>query len=109
MEKYSRILIIIFFLCLFNLGLNFYMLSNIKNDFKNTNKLQSNTSPMPTSKTATESAKVNLENKSELATFQSDLTVIKAEIRALRELLGTTKSFEELSLLIKSLEPNSNE
>lgn len=99
MEKYSRVLVIIFFLCLINLGLTTYAISKINSANQKTVATTASTvkeSPQPTVKPGTN---VTTDND-----IKSDLTLIKAEIRALREILGTTKSFEELSTLIKSLE-----
>ncbi|HCR36222.1 hypothetical protein A2130_03235 [Candidatus Woesebacteria bacterium GWC2_33_12] len=97
MEKYGRVLIVIFFLCLINLGLSVFAISK-----PTPVKLIVNSSPTPLPTSI---------SKNEIATnsgdLKSDLTLIKAEIRALREILGTTGSFEELSTLIKTL--NNNE
>ncbi len=110
MEKYSRILVIIFFLCLTNLGLSIYTLSkyqNLNNEKTANTQLQNNNKPAPSPKSASPSASFDTKTSGDLSNIQSDITLIKAEIRALREILGTTKSFEELSLLIKSLEPSN--
>lgn len=100
MDKYGRVLIIIFFLCLINLGLSIFVVLKLN------------------SKSVQQSASINQQTVATLkpqptviaaantANIQSDLSLIKAEIRALREILGTTKSFEELSNLIKSLNTN---
>jgi hypothetical protein len=101
MEKYARVLVIIFFLCLINIGLNVYTLSKVNNQAnqKTIETIASapTSSPIPGTKATTDA---NL-NENEV---RADLTIIKAEIRSLREILGTTKSFEELSKLITSLE-----
>ena len=98
MEKYARVLVIIFFLCLINLGLTFFVLTKLDNkpEAKLTSITLTKSSPLPspTGKTII---------PTESTDIKSDLTLIKAEIRALREILGTTRSFEELSNLIKTL------
>lgn len=91
MEKYARVLVIIFFLCLFNLGLNIYLLSKI--DKPITNQPITVSSPKPTSSTKPISPKVD-----EVG-IQSDLTQIKAEIRSLRD------SLESTGLILQTPEP----
>ncbi len=100
MERYARVLIIIFFLCLINLGLSIFVINklNSKSEVKPTpvaTTVKPSSTPFGKTPTATDSADI-----------KSDLTLIKAEIRALREILGTTRSFEELSNLIKTLNTN---
>lgn len=80
MEKYARVLVIIFFLCLFNIGLTVFTLSKI-----NKPTVERVIPTLITQKTATPSATVTTPSS-----IQSDLTVIKAEIRALRDSLETT-------------------
>lgn len=79
MEKYGRVLVIIFFLCLINLGLTVFTISKL-------NKSQDN---KPISIVTTNNDKVSPTPtpKIDLTLIQSDLTVIKAEIRSIRELL----------------------
>lgn len=102
MEKYSKILIYIFILCFLNLGISSFLIyktasisngnAKVKTTNTNIDSLVKN-SPTPVT-----SAKP-------IATddIKTDLTQIKAEIRSLREILGISGSFEELSNLIKSL------
>ena len=101
MEKYARVLVVIFFLCLINLGLTLFILTKIKNEpeAKPTPITLTKFSPSP-------SAIGRTVIPTDSTDIKSDLTLIKAEIRALREILGTTKSFEELSNLIKTLNTN---
>jgi len=101
MDKYGRVLIIIFFLCLINLGLTLFTINKL--DARNMQTGQTETvfvkqSPIPTNKPATSVAPDDI---------RTDLNLIKAEIRALREILGVTGSFEELSNVVKGL--NNNE
>jgi len=82
MEKYGRVLVIIFFLCLINLGVSIYLISKQKEPqtvVQTQLKETKTNSPMPTAKSQ------------EIPTdIKSDLTLIKAEIRALRESLEST-------------------
>ncbi|MEK7168922.1 MAG: hypothetical protein AAB778_02815 [Patescibacteria group bacterium] len=93
MEKYARVLIIIFFLCLFNLGLNIYVLSKLDNPVTQatpiSNQLVTRNSPqaVPTVFATT------------VPSIQSNLTQIKAEIRALRD------SLESTGLILQTPEP----
>ena len=102
MDKYSRILIIIFFISLINFGLSVYNLSQASfktNDQKITSQSLATlkpTSPSPTPKT----------NQSDIEVIKSDLTLIKAEIRSLREILGVSGTFENLSNIIKEVDSN---
>lgn len=99
MEKYSRILVIIFFLTVGNLALSIYTISKLNRPTEQEKQISTVTpkaSPTPTSKPAAKEV--------EDSNSKADLTLIKAEIRALREILGVTGSFEELSALIKGLE-----
>lgn len=101
MDKYGRVLVIIFFLCLINLGLIFFVISKLNNEpeAKPTPIILTKISPSP-------SAIGKTIIPTDSTDIKADLTLIKAEIRALREILGTTKSFEELSNLIKNLNNN---
>ncbi len=103
MEKYARVLVTIFFLCVANLGLNIYIISNLKNPTV-TSELVSISTPLPTSSTKPQAS--NEPKGSDMSQIKADITLIKAEIRALRELLGTTRTFEELSKLIIGIESN---
>lgn len=99
MEKYSKILIYIFLICIINLIVSTYVTFKV-NSLSVTIPSQQNTqtkqasSPVPTSTTS----KNNIPDD-----VKTDLTQIKAEIRSLREILGISGSFEELSNLIKNL------
>ncbi len=103
MEKYARVLVIIFFLCVANLGLNIYIISNLEKSTA-TNELVSFSTPLPTSSTKPQAS--NEPKSTDLSQIKADVTLIKAEVRALRELLGTTRTFEELSKLILGIESN---
>ena len=93
MDKFGRVLVIIFFLCLFNLGLNLYVLSKLNKPVTQTlpatNQPSTRNTPqgVPSAQPTTS------------ATIQSDLTVIKAELRALRE------SLESADLILQTPEP----
>lgn len=103
MEKYARVLVIIFFLTIVNLGLSIFIISklNKESEVKPTPVVITTTnSPTPQSKLATPSASLSNDE------IKSDLTLIKAEIRGLRDVLGVTGTFENLSKLIKDLEIN---
>lgn len=89
MEKYARVLIIIFFLSIFNLGLNIYILSKI-----NKPVVEKQVQTVIPTQTASPSATVTTPPN-----IQSDLTVIKAELRALRE------SLESNGLILQTPEP----
>jgi len=100
MDKYGRVLIIIFFLCLINLGLILFTINKL--DARNIQTGQTENvfvkqSPIPTNKPSSVAPD----------DIRSDLNLIKAEVRALREILGVTGSFEELSNIVKGL--NNNE
>jgi hypothetical protein len=86
MEKYARVLVIIFFLCLINLGFNLYILSI---ETKPVTVTAPVTNPLPTQPSKSPQAIATTP-----ATIQSDLTLIKAEIRALREALDVTGLIE---------------
>lgn len=103
MEKYARVLVIIFFLCVANLGLNIYIISKI-NKLTITNNQASISTPLPTTSAKPQAS--SEPKNSDLGQIKADVTLIKAELRALRELLGTSKSFEELSKLILGIESN---
>jgi hypothetical protein len=91
MEKYARVLVIIFFLCLINLGFNLYILSIVTKPVTVTTQVV----PSPTTRPPTgEAGKSPQAIATTPATIQSDLTVIKAEIRALREALDVTGLIE---------------
>lgn len=103
MEKYARVLVIIFFLTIVNLGLSIFIINKLNKEpeIKQTPIIVTNTnSPTPQSKLATPSATLSDDE------IKSDLTLIKAEIRGLRDVLGVTGTFENLSKLIKDLEVN---
>lgn len=91
MEKYGRVLVIIFFLILINLGLTFYILSKLNKP------IVEKTVPVIIQKTATPSALPVA--KGAEASIQSDLNLIKAEIRALRD------SLESNGLILTTPEP----
>lgn len=101
MEKYARVLVIIFFLCLANLGLNIYIISKVNKPIAVKESLNI---PAQTPSSTNKSTATSEPKNSDLGQIKADVTLIKAEIRALRELLGTTKSFEELSKLILGIE-----
>lgn len=88
MDKFARVLIIIFFLCLFNLGLNFYILSKLDEPVVESVPVQQTVvvkSPQPVATTP--------------PSIQTDLTQIKAEIRSLRD------SLESTGLILQTPEP----
>lgn len=103
MERFSRILIIIFVLTLVNLGLNSYLINKI-NKIENiaAKNTIANTTVANTSLTKATTKPI----ASNEPTISDDLATIKAEIRSLREILGTTKTFEDLNILIKTIENN---
>ena len=80
MEKYARVLVIIFFLILTNLGLSFYILNKLDKPVAESVSvvLQPTRNPSPVTTVTTP------------PTIQNDLNSIKAEIRALRDSLETT-------------------
>ncbi|KKP46285.1 MAG: hypothetical protein UR39_C0012G0007 [Candidatus Woesebacteria bacterium GW2011_GWA1_33_30] len=89
MEKYGRVLIIIFFLCLINLALTFFVINkiSIQSEPKPTTiAIVTKTSPTPFAKTTIVTDSTDI---------KSDLNTIKAEIRALREILETTFNTNE--------------
>lgn len=83
MEKYSRVLITIFLLVVINLVLSFYILTKLNQPVKN-----KEVQPAVVAKIATPSATVATPIST--PNIQSDLTLIKAEIRAMRTSLETT-------------------
>ncbi len=88
MDKFGRVLVIIFFLCLFNLGLNVYILSKLNKPVKENVPVQQTVvtkSPQPVVTTP--------------QNIQTDLTQIKAEIRSLRD------SLESTGLILQTPEP----
>lgn len=92
MDKFGRVLIIIFFLCLFNLGLNIYVLSKLDKPVANLPAtVISSTKPTPSNKPVSP--------KVDETSIQSDLTQIKAEIRSLRD------SLESTGLILTTPEP----
>ncbi len=88
MEKYARVLVIIFFLCLINLGFNLYILSKVSNPV-------AISVPQPVTRLPAQAGNPSpVTVPTTPATIQSDLTLIKAEIRALREALDVTGLIE---------------
>ena len=88
MDKFGRVLVIIFFLCLFNVGLNFYILSKLGKPVTETvpaQQIVTVKSPQPITTTP--------------PNIQTDLTQIKAEIRSLRD------SLESTGLILQTPEP----
>lgn len=88
MDRYARVLVIIFFLCLINLGLNFYILSKLDEPATESVPVQQTVvtkSPQPVATTP--------------PNIQTDLTQIKAEIRSLRD------SLESTGLILTTPEP----
>ena len=88
MDKFGRVLVIIFFLCLINLGLNIYLLSKLDEPIVETVPVQQAVvakSPQPVVTTP--------------PNIQTDLTQIKAEIRSLRD------SLESTGLILQTPEP----
>lgn len=83
MEKYARVLVIIFFLVAANLGLSFYILSKINEPVVSLPIV----SPQPVTRNSPQDVPTVLATTP--PSIQSDLTVIKAEIRALRESLDS--------------------
>ena len=81
MERYSRILIIMFFMVFFNLILSLYILTKPSKP----NVVTLSPSPTTFTKMATPMATTTAPPN-----IQSDLNVIKAEIRALRESLNSS-------------------
>ena len=99
MEKYSKILIYIFLISIINLGISFFVLYKVnKPELKKEVSVQTTISDTKSSPLPQASSKPITTDS-----IQTDLTQIKAEIRSLREILGISGSFEELSNLIKSL------
>lgn len=90
MDKYARVLVIIFFLVIANIGLSIYMLNKIDKPVANLPTV----SPQPVTRNATPVAIATT-----APNIQSDLTVIKAEIRALRD------SLESTGLILTTPEP----
>lgn len=86
MERFSRILIVIFILSLVNLGLNGYLLNRI-NKLQTTSKsvYTSTVFASPTPKT-TDRPTTN-EDLKNTDTISNDISIIKAEIRAIRDSL----------------------
>jgi len=82
MEKYSRVLVIIFFLVIANIGLSVYILSKINEPVVSLPVV----SPQPVTRNSPQAVPTVLPTP---ASIQSDLTLIKAEIRALRDSLET--------------------
>lgn len=97
MEKYSKILIYIFLVCIINLIVSTYIIFRINNLPNNTTTQQTPIKQVP-SPIPTGTLKGSIPDD-----IKTDLTQIKAEIRSLREILGISGSFEELSNLIKNL------
>jgi hypothetical protein len=92
MDKFGRVLVIIFFLCLFNLGLNFYILSEINKPVETTIQQPIvSTKPSPSTKPVV--------TKTDETVIQGELKVIKAEIRSLRD------SLESTGLILQTPEP----
>ena len=101
MDKFSRILVVIFTLLIVNLGLSIYTItklpkeSNNKNDIKQLESITAkvslspspSTKPIPTPNTD----------------IKSDLNTIKAEIRSLKESLSSS------GLIIETTKTNNNE
>lgn len=88
MDRFSRILIVIFILCLLNLGLNGYLISKI-------NKLQTATkvntpSTLNTSPTPKTTSKPTMNQSQDTSTIASELSIIKAELRSIHESLELT-------------------
>lgn len=100
MDKYTRVLLAILILVLFAIGLNIYTIKVLKDTAKVTSLQQTTPQVIATDKPiSTENANVVV-NENDIT---ADLTIIKAEIRALREVLGLTTTFEEFSNLVKNL------
>ena len=83
MDRYTRILVIIFLLCLVSLGLNFYMISKVSRPITQT----VSTVQQPTTRNSPQAVPTI---PSTPPSIQADLTQIKAEIRALRDSLEST-------------------
>lgn len=81
MEKYGRVLVIIFFLCLINIGLSIYTINQVKNP----QVTQTEPTTISTKLASPASQTVTIPPN-----IQSDLTLIKAEIRTLRDALDVT-------------------
>jgi hypothetical protein len=84
MDRYTRILVIIFLLCLINLGLNLYLLSRNNNSAVQTVP----TISQPITRNSPQAVPTALVTTP--PNIQSDLNTIKAEIRALRDSLELT-------------------
>lgn len=89
MDKFGRVLIIIFFLCIISLGLNIYIISKLN---KPTPEIKNQA--IVVTKTATPNANITTPPN-----IQTDLTQIKAEIRSLRD------SLESTGLILQTPEP----
>lgn len=86
MEKYSRILVIIFFLLLINIGFSIYITSNI--NLAKVSPLQTESlSPKSTNQPVLTNTS---NNQTDLSLIKNDLTILKAELRAMRESLNGT-------------------
>lgn len=88
MEKYSRILIYIFLLTILNLGISSYLIYKVNNVPQTktiVNQPITTGKPSPTPQTKQQEATTDTQSD-----IKSDLIIIKAEIRALREALDVT-------------------
>lgn len=87
MDRYTRILLVIFLLCLINLGLSFFVLSKLNNPVRF--PVASN-QPVSRNSTSPSGGPSPVAIPTNLPTIQSELNLIKAEIRALRDSLEQT-------------------
>lgn len=83
MEKYSRVLVIIFFLSILNICISIYAISKISEPEKKSDPIALTTNILPT---ATPKPTTEMSNSESI---KADLAILKAEIRALRDLLET--------------------
>lgn len=101
MDKFSRILFVIFILLIVNLGLSIYTItklpkeSNNKNNIKQLESVAEKGSPF-----ASPSTKAVPTPNTDI---KSDLNTIKAEIRSLKEILTSN------GIIIETTKTNSNE
>lgn len=106
MDRYSRILIIIFLICLINLGLAVFSLKKSQVPTQNNKNQQKEVVLQQASLTPPASSPTPKGSQSDIESIKSDITIIKAEIRALREILNISGSFENAANLLKDLDTN---
>lgn len=88
MEKYSRILIIMFFLLLFNFLCTIYIASRYNQ--KNIQAVETLSTPISTASPSTKAITSPPSTPFDTNNITADLKIIKAEIRAIRESLNSS-------------------